>query len=136
MQTVDRVSTTETSAALCKKTLDTPGIRKSSSLTPYNQSDILLKLSRPERVTLFRLRTGHNRLNAHMYSKFKVGESETCLSKADIMTAEHLLQHCQLHDALRQDMWPETIPPRNKLYGNLEELGRTAAFVRVTGTSI
>ena len=52
-------------------------------------------------------RTGHNRLNAHMYSKFKVGESDMCPCNADIKTAEHLLQHCQLHDALRQDMWPE-----------------------------
>ena len=28
-------------------------------------------------------------------------------NNADIMTVEHLLQHCQLHDALRWDMWPE-----------------------------
>ena len=38
--------------------------------------------------------------NSHMY-KFKVGESEMCPCNADIMTAEHLLQHCQLHVALR-----------------------------------
>ena len=80
-------------------------------------------------------RAGHNRLNAHMY-KFKVGESEMRPCNADIMTAEHLLQHCQLHDALRQDMWPEPTLMRDKLYGNLEELRRTAAFVRATGTSI
>ena len=35
------------------------------------------------------------------------------------MTAEHLLQHYQLHDALGRDMWPEPIPLRVKLYGNL-----------------
>ena len=45
-------------------------------LPNYNQSDSLNKLNRPERVILFRLRTGHNRLNAHIYNKFKVGESE------------------------------------------------------------
>ena len=39
-----------------------------------NQSDSLHKLNRPEQVILFRQRTGHNRLNAHKYSKFKVGE--------------------------------------------------------------
>ena len=102
----------------------------------YNQSDSLHKLNRPEQVILFRLRTGHNRLYAHMYSKFKVGESEMCPCNADIMTAEHLLQHCQLHDALRRDMWPEPKPLRDKLYGNLEELRRTAAFMRVTGISL
>ena len=51
----------------------------------FNQSDSLHKLNRPEQVILFRLRTGHNRLNAHMYSKFKVGESEICPCIADIV---------------------------------------------------
>ena len=66
----------------------------------------------------------------------QVGESEMCPCKADIMTAEHLLQHCRLHDVLRRDMWPEPTLLRDKLYGNLEELRRTAAFVRATGISI
>ena len=46
-------------------------------------------------------------INVHMYSKFKVDQSEMCPCNVDIMTAEHLLQHCQMHDALRRDMWPE-----------------------------
>ena len=74
----------------------------------------------PEQVILFRLRTEHNRLNAHIYNKLKVGESEMCPCNAD-MTTEYLLQHCQLYDALRRDMWPEPIPLRDKLYGNLED---------------
>ena len=101
-----------------------------------NQSDSLHKLNGLEQVILFRLRTGHNRRNAHMHSTFKVGESEMCPYNANIMTAEHLLQHCQQHDALRRDMWPEPIPLRDKLYRNLEELRRTAAFVRATGISV
>ena len=53
------------------------------------------------------------------------------------MTVEHNLpQHCQLHFALRRDMWPEPIPLRDKLYDNLEELRRTAAFVRATGVPV
>ena len=60
----------------------------------FNQSDSFHRLNRPEQVILFRLRTGHNRLNVHMYGKFKVGESEMCPCNADIMAAEHLLQHC------------------------------------------
>ena len=57
----------------------------------------LHKVNRPEQVILFRLRTGHKRLDAHMYSTFKVGESEMCPCTVDILTAEHLLQyqyHC------------------------------------------
>ena len=87
-------------------------------------------------VILFRLRTGHNRLNADMYSKFKTGESEMCPCNPDFMTAEHLLQHCQQHDALTRDMWPEPVPLRVKLCGNLEELRRTATFVRATAISV
>ena len=72
----------------------------------YNQSD---KLNRTEQVILFRLRTGHNRLNTNMYNKFKVGESEMCPCNAHIMTAENLLQHCPLHDAMRRDTWPNRL---------------------------
>ena len=99
-------------------------------------SDSLHELNRPEQDILFRLRTGHNRLNAHMYSKFKVVESEMCPCNVEIKIAEHLLQHCQLDDALRRDMWLEPVPLRVKLYRNLEELRRTAAFVRATGISV
>ena len=54
--------------------------------TPH-QSDSLHKLNTPQQVILFRLRAGHNRLNAHMYSKFKVGESETCPCYTDCRTS-------------------------------------------------
>ena len=33
-------------------------------------------------------------------------------------------------------MWPEPTLLRDKLHGNLEELRRTAAFVRATGISV
>ena len=59
-----------------------------------------------------------------------------CPSNADITTAVQLLQHCQPHDAMRQDVWSEPTLLRDKLYGDLEELRRTAAFVRATGISI
>ena len=48
------------------------------------------------------MRTGHNSLNAHMYNKLKVGVSGTCPCNVDIMAAEHLLQQCQLHHAVRR----------------------------------
>ena len=71
-----------------------------------------------------------------MYNTFKVGESEMCPCNADIMIAEHLQQYCPLHDAVRRDTWPEPTLLRDMLYGNLEELNMTAAFVRATGISI
>ena len=114
---------TDTPLTLMKRPSSKPSPRKiwRQQHPNYNQSDNLHKLNRPEQVILFRLRNGYNRLNAHMY-KFKAGESEMCPCNADIITAEHLLQHCRLHDALRRDMWPEATLLRDKLYGNLEEL--------------
>ena len=102
----------------------------------FNQSDSLHKLNTPQQVILSRLRNGHIRLNVHTYSKFKVGESEMCPCNTDITTAEHLLQHCQLHDALRKDMWQEPTPLRHKLYGKLEELRNTAAFMWAIDISV
>ena len=119
-----------------KRPSSKPSPRKKQQHPNTVQSEILPKLNRPEQVILFRLRTGHIKLNAHTHSKFKVGESERCPCSADIRTAQHLLQHCQLHDALRRYMWPKPIPLWDKLYGNLEELRRTAAFVRATGSSV
>ena len=88
----------------------------------FNQSNSFHILNRSEQVILFRLRTGHNRLYAHMYSKSTAGESVMCPCNAGITTAKNLLQRCQLHDALRWDMWQEPIPLRDKLYGNVGEL--------------
>ena len=39
------------------------------------------------------------------------------------------LQHFQLHDFLRRDMWPKRTSLRDKLYSDLEEPWRTADFV-------
>ena len=55
-----------------------------------------------------------------MYNKFKVGKSEMRPCNADIMTAEHLLQHYPLHDAMRQDTWPDPMLLYNDLdYDNI-----------------
>ena len=37
---------------------------------------------------------------------------------------------------MRRETWPEPTLLWDKLYGNLEELRRTTAFVRATGISI
>ena len=120
--------------------------RQSSNLSPRNNGTIgsnntqtrisLHKLHRPEQVVLFRLRTRRNRLHAHMDSKFKTGVSKMCPCNADFITAEHQLMCFERHDDLRWDIWPELIPPKDKLYGNLEKLRRTAAFVQATGAFI
>ena len=93
-------------------------------------------LSRQEQVIIFRLRTGHNRLNHHLYNKFRIGESALCPCKADSQTTEHLLQSCSLHTEARSKYWKEATPLATKLYGRLEDLQSTAAFVMDTDVTI
>ena len=41
-----------------------------------------------------------------------------------------------VHDVITQKAWPEDTPLRDKLYGDLAALQRTAAFVRATGVPV
>ena len=102
----------------------------------YNRQDPYHLLSRPEQVIIFRLRTGHNRLNHHLYTKFRIGQSDQCPCQTGSQTTEHLLQACPLHEATRSQTWTEETPVAKKIYGTLEDLQRTASFVGATGVSI
>ena len=102
----------------------------------YNSSDPFHLLPRREQVVIFRLRTGHNRLNHHLFTKFRIGQSEQCPCGTGSQTTEHLLQSCPLHEALRKRIWPDHKAMTQKLYGCLTDLQRTAAFTVKTGLSI
>ena len=96
----------------------------------FNQSDSYYLLNRADQLILFRLRTGHNKLRAHMFGKLHIGNTDVCPCGKQSMTAEHLLQHCPLHQDCRRNVWPEETPLRVKLYGTREDLQRTDSFIR------
>ena len=73
-------------------------------------------LSRKQQVIIFRLRTGHNRLNQHMYHKFRLVETPQCDCREGDQTAEHILQHCRLTEELRKRVWPVPLSLESKLY--------------------
>lgn len=102
----------------------------------YNSADAFYLLTRREQVCVFRLRTGHNRLNHHMYNQLHIGQTEQCPCRTSSQTTEHLLQSCPLHEALRKRIWPNPTTAAQKLYGSLEDLRSTAAFAAETGVSI
>ena len=83
-----------------------------------------------------RLRTGHSRLHHHMFARFRIGESAACPCGAVTMTVEHFLQDCPIHHNLRVETWPIDQPMKEKLYGSLEDLHRTAAFVSASGVPV
>ena len=60
----------------------------------HNKADPYYLLTRREQVTVFRLRTGHNRLSYHLYSKLRIVHTEQCPCGTGSHTTEHLLQSC------------------------------------------
>ena len=106
------------------------------SLVRYNKADPYYLLTRREQVTVFRLRTGHNRLNYHLYSKLRIGHTEQCPCGTGSQTTEHLLHFCPTYEPLRKGIWPDHTPVAHKLYGSLRDLRCTATFIGETGISI
>ena len=97
----------------------------------FNNRSLKTETIYPEKTSLFLFAVT---LNCTFHKN--INDVPVTFNKSLYWLAQHLLQHCRLHDALRRDMWPEPTLLRDKLYGNLEELRRTAAFVRATGISI
>ena len=98
-----------------------------------NSDDSLERLDRKSQVIIFRLRTGHCKLKGHMHNKFRVGDSSLCPCNTGAeMTPFYILQECPNFTQQRNKFWPEKTSERQKLFGSLEDLGRTVQFVRET----
>ena len=102
----------------------------------YNPSDDYHKLGRREQVIIFRLRTGHNRLAHHMHRTFRIGETGDCPCGQGQMNAAHILQSCPSFADIRVKYWPQQTTAEEKLFGTLDGLRRTAAFIQETGLDI
>ena len=97
--------------------------------------DGLKFLGRGTQTVIFRLRTGHCRLAAHMY---RMGLSPTpeCMCGTGQQNPAHLLQDCPTFRDLRQKIWPKGATLEEKLWGGGEQLEKTAAFVEQTGLAV
>ena len=84
-------------------------------------------LQREEQVVLLRLRTGHNRLNHHMATKLKLVPSPLCPCGKN-QTAEHILQACPYHSALRDTIWPEETSATKEAIRPQRRLGEDSTF--------
>ena len=74
-------------------------------------------------------------MNAHL-NKLKIATTDMCPCNTEPMNTEHLLQRCPSHATLRNQIWPHPTELRRQLYGTLEDLQRTANFVRRAGVTI
>ena len=103
---------------------------------PHKSRDDYHLLNREQQSALVRLRTGHNRLNAHMCRKLKLVPSPTCSCGLADQTAEHILESCPIYHQERRDVWPEDTTLQTKLYGSYHQLERTADFISRTGLTL
>ena len=103
---------------------------------PPRHQESYHKLARHEQVIIFRLRTGHNRLNKHMHTRFKLVQTPKCPCGEADQTTEHVLQHCTNHDDLRKQTWTQETSLQDKLYGPVEALKKTTRFIAETGLKI
>ena len=97
--------------------------------------DPIWRLERAQQTTIFRLRTGHCGLSAHLK---RIGMSDTslCESGQADQTPEHILQSCPKYAVKRQLTWPQGADLTTKLWGSAEDLYRTAGFVASAGLKI
>ena len=110
--------------------------KRKESHPEYNKQDGVYCLNRRGQTTIFRLRTGHNRLKYHIHKIFKVGETDLCSCGQAAEMAQHVLQDCRLYSNVRQSIWRDRVDMHTKLYGPLPELEKTVAFIVQAGIGI
>ena len=81
----------------------------------YNKQDGVHCLNRRGQTTIFRPRTGHNRLKYHSHKIFKVGETDLCSCGQGAETAQNVPQDCRLYNNVRQSIWRERVDMHTKL---------------------
>ena len=101
----------------------------------YNKNDPFYHLSREDQVIILRLRTGHNKFNAHLH-RLKLRPSDDCPCGLGSMTVEHILQECQSLSNARRAFWTQDTTLNRKIFGNLLDLRRTAAYIKETKIAI
>ena len=103
---------------------------------PAKIRDDYHQLTRAEQVIIFRLRTGHNRLNQHMHRRMRIAQSAVCSCGEGEEDAEHVLQHCHRFSSLRKEIWPTTTLLKDKLFGPLDQLRKTTSFIFESGLQV
>ena len=101
-------------------------------LFPYmpkpNKKDNLNQLNRKQQAIIFRLRTQHVPLNAHL-NRFNPMHEPLCpLCDHAYETVEHFLFDCQKLQDLRENFLPPKPDIENTLYGSVDQLGMTSEF--------
>ena len=91
------------------------------SIGNYNpKQDPINHLQRSDQTTIFRLRTGHCGLRAHL-KRLGVVASALCDCGSE-QTVQHILQDCPLLDTQRKQCWAQGVHTSTKLWGTMGDL--------------
>ena len=105
---------------------------KTGGYNPYH--DALHQLPRHQQTIIFRLRTGHCRLNSHL-KRIGVKTSAQCPCGEADQTEKHYLHSCSLYHQARQQIWPTCVSLETKLWGSAEDLFLTSKYAVLMGGS-
>ena len=92
----------------------------------------LHQLALYQQTTIFRLRTGHRRLNCHL-KRFGMKTSGQCPCGETDQTPQHSLQSCSLYRQAKQQIWPISVPLQTKLWGSAEDMFLTSQYAALMG---
>ena len=102
----------------------------------YNPStDPINCLARHEQITIFRLRTGHCGLRAHL-KRIGIMDSALCDCKEAEQTVHHILQDCTVWRKQRNQLWPQDESTTNKLWRTAKDLCHTTQFLATCGLRV
>ena len=99
------------------------------------RQDPIRTLNRPQQTIIYRLRTGHCRLRAHL-KRIGVSTDALCQCGQAEQTPSHVLQECPLLIEKRQHFWPQGVDLATKLWGTADDLARTASYVASLDLSV
>ena len=111
--------------------------REWSSLNHGYQAerDPIRTLERKNQTLIFRMRTGHCGLRAHL-KKIGATATATCQCGQGDQTPAHILQDCPLFEEQRQETWPGGADLKMKLWGTAADLHRTSGFLAALGLRV
>ena len=92
------------------------------------QTDSIRLLDRKKATMIYRLRTGHCQLRAHL-KRINVTDSALCPCTQSDQTPAHILQDCPLFTAQRDQMWPDGTDLNTKLWGSASNLEKTTTYM-------
>jgi hypothetical protein len=81
-----------------------------------------------ETHTIFRLRSGYNRMRHHLFHKYRICDTHQCSSNTGPRP---------LREALRKDIiWPNGVYLQKQLYGDRVDMQWTAEYIRRAGLTV